>query len=64
MVGRAGGRWAALDRYGIYPVDSAVLQSSRGVWILTLCAFIFTYVMFIAFLTAAFALAAARRGRT
>lgn len=60
LIVQAGGRWEALDRYGIAGIDAAIQKSSSVIWTLTIGSFVTVYSTLVVCFTAAFALPAAR----
>lgn len=63
LVTRAGGRWAALDKYGNYAIVSAINQMPVYVMMITTGLFLFVYQAIFTTLTLAFGALGFRAGR-
>jgi len=64
LVAKAGGRWAALERYGYYSVYSAALSMPSYVLSLTVGILLFCYQSIFTSLTIAFGLVGLHKGKT
>lgn len=62
-VERTGGRWAALDRYGIYPIESAIHKMPPYAIPVTTAVLLFLYQMIFTSLTIAFGLIGFHKGK-
>jgi hypothetical protein len=63
LVGRTGGRWEALDRYGITPIYNAISQMPAYAITITTALLLFVYQAIFTSLTIAFGLIGFRGGR-
>ena len=63
-VERTGGRWAALERYGIYPIESAIQKMPPYAIIITTALLLFMYQMIFTSLTVAFGLLGFHKGKS